>query len=170
MIMSRLVVFFFFKQKTAYDMRISDWSSDGALPICFAAIADYHANRVAAERESPGSYRPLAPEALYLTEAEWAGATKERPIHIVTPFDVPPAATVVDLESFAARDFTPERTADLNVYDKVADHLSDERRQGRRTIIAHYSGGARARLSGLQIGSASCRERVCQYVSICVVA
>src|SRR3546814_3140425 len=62
--------------------------------------------RVAAERESPGSYRPLAPEALYLTEAEWAGATKERPIHIVTPFDVPPAATVVDLESFAARDFT----------------------------------------------------------------
>jgi transcription-repair coupling factor (superfamily II helicase) len=115
----------------------------------FAAIADYHANRVAAERESPGSYRPLAPETLYLTEEEWAGATKARPIHIVTPFDVPPAATVVDLETFAARDFTPERTADLNVYDKVADHLSDERRKGRRTIIASYSGGARDRLSGL---------------------
>ena len=115
----------------------------------FAAIADYHANRVAAERESPGSYRPLAPETLYLTEEEWAGAAKERPIHIVTPFDVPPAATVVDLETFAARDFTPERTADLNVYDKVADHLSDERRKGRRTIIASYSGGARDRLSGL---------------------
>jgi transcription-repair coupling factor (superfamily II helicase) len=115
----------------------------------FAAIADYHANRVAAERESPGSYRPLAPETLYLTEGEWAGAAKARPIHIVTPFDVPPAATVVDLETFAARDFTPERAADLNVYDKVADHLSDERRKGRRTIIASYSGGARERLSGL---------------------
>ncbi|SBV31588.1 Transcription-repair coupling factor [uncultured Sphingopyxis sp.] len=115
----------------------------------FAAIADYHANRVAAERESPGSYRPLAPETLYLTEAEWAGAAKERPIHIVTPFDVPPSATVVDLESFAARDFTPERTADENVYAKVADHLSDERRKGRRTIIASYSGGARERLAGL---------------------
>ncbi|RYD44388.1 MAG: transcription-repair coupling factor [Sphingomonadales bacterium] len=115
----------------------------------FAAIADYHANRVAAERESPGSYRPLAAETLYLTEDEWVGAAKERPIHIVTPFDVPPAATVVDLETFAARDFTPERTADLNVYDKVADHLSDERRKGRRTIIASYSGGARERLSGL---------------------
>ena len=115
----------------------------------FAAIADYHANRVAAERESPGSYRPLAPETLYLTEKEWVGASSARPIHIVTPFDVPPAATVVDLETFAARDFTPERTADLNVYDKVADHLSDERRKGRRTIIASYSGGARERLSGL---------------------
>src|SRR3546814_9991458 len=29
------------------------------------------------------------------------------------------------------------------------DHLSDERRKGRRTIIASYSGGARERLSGL---------------------
>src|SRR3546814_10334492 len=27
--------FLFFKQKTAYEMRISDWSSDVALPICF---------------------------------------------------------------------------------------------------------------------------------------
>ncbi|WP_447931585.1 transcription-repair coupling factor [Sphingopyxis fribergensis] len=115
----------------------------------FAAITDYHANRVAAERESPGSYRPLAPETLYLTESDWAGASSERPIHIVTPFDVPPSPTVVDLETFAARDFTPERTADLNVYDKVADHLSDERRKGRRTVIASYSGGARERLSGL---------------------
>src|SRR3546814_8530553 len=28
-----VVLFFFFKQKTAYEMRISDWSSDVALPI-----------------------------------------------------------------------------------------------------------------------------------------
>src|SRR3546814_9293169 len=28
-----LFLFVFFKQKTAYEMRISDWSSDGALPI-----------------------------------------------------------------------------------------------------------------------------------------
>src|SRR3546814_5484775 len=27
-LVSRCVLFFFFKQKTAYDMRISDWSSD----------------------------------------------------------------------------------------------------------------------------------------------
>src|SRR3546814_5873960 len=70
-------------------------------------------------------------------------------MHVVTPFDVPEAAAVLDLETFAARDFTPERTADLNVYDKVADHLSDERRKGRRTIIASYSAGARERLAGL---------------------
>src|SRR3546814_6320296 len=31
--MSRVLVIFFFKQKTAYEMRISDWSSECALPI-----------------------------------------------------------------------------------------------------------------------------------------
>ncbi|PQM27012.1 transcription-repair coupling factor [Sphingopyxis lindanitolerans] len=122
--------------------------SDATAETRFAAITDYHANRVAAAQEQAGSYRPLKPEALYLTEEEWAAA-QARPVHVVTPFDVPPAASVIDLETFAARDFTPERTADLNVYDKVADHLSDERRKGRRTIIASYSGGARDRLSGL---------------------
>ncbi|WP_374524147.1 transcription-repair coupling factor [Sphingopyxis sp.] len=123
--------------------------TDATAETRFDAITDYHANRVAAEREQAGSYRPLAPEALYLISDEWAGFERARPIHIVTPFDVPPAAPVIDLETFAARDFTPERTADLNVYDKVADHLSDERRKGRKTIIASYSGGARERLSGL---------------------
>src|SRR3546814_3430892 len=32
-------VFFFFKQKTAYEMRISDWSSTCALPILLKDIA-----------------------------------------------------------------------------------------------------------------------------------
>ena len=122
--------------------------TDATAETRFAAITDYHANRVAAAQEQAGSYRPLAPDALYLTEGEWAEA-QARPVHVVTPFDVPPAASVIDLESHAARDFTPERTADLNVYDKVVDHLSDERRAGRRTIIASYSGGARERLAGL---------------------
>jgi len=123
--------------------------TDATAETRFDAIRDYHANRVAAEQEQAGSYRPLAPEALYLTEVEWAEAEAARPLHVVTPFDVPEALAVLDLETFAARDFTPERTADLNVYDKVADHLADERRRGRRTIIASYSAGARDRLAGL---------------------
>src|SRR3546814_16461693 len=32
-----MFLFFFFKQKTAYEMRISDWSSDVCLPICHRA-------------------------------------------------------------------------------------------------------------------------------------
>src|SRR3546814_9955106 len=33
-----LCVFFFFKQKTAYEMRISDWSSD----VCSSDLHDHH--------------------------------------------------------------------------------------------------------------------------------
>src|SRR3546814_5289706 len=33
-----IFVFFFFKQKTAYEMRISDWSSD----VCSSDLCDFH--------------------------------------------------------------------------------------------------------------------------------
>src|SRR3546814_8964984 len=35
-------MFFFFKQKTAYEMRISDWSSTCALPILFEKLRRLH--------------------------------------------------------------------------------------------------------------------------------
>src|SRR3546814_5528256 len=39
------VLFFFFKQKTAYEMRISDWSSD----VCSSDLQDRDTRRAAAE-------------------------------------------------------------------------------------------------------------------------
>src|SRR3546814_7798364 len=46
--MSRLrIVFFFFKQKTAYEMRISDWSSD----VCSSDLGEQH-QRLSAERSN----------------------------------------------------------------------------------------------------------------------
>ncbi len=115
----------------------------------FEAINDYHGNRVAAAEGAAGSYRPLAPDALYLTATEWSAAEKARPIHLTTPFDAPEAPGVIDLNVHAARDFAPERAADANVYALVAAHLAAEQRAGRRTIIASYSAGARDRLAGL---------------------
>src|SRR3546814_6454553 len=41
------VIFFFFKQKTAYEMRISDWSSD----VCSSDLLRVHLFRVADEAE-----------------------------------------------------------------------------------------------------------------------
>src|SRR3546814_20549495 len=89
-------MFFFFKQKTAYEMRISDWSSDGALPI---------------------------------------SGLDER--------------LQVDIESGRA---TNQR----------ADAFVEQHHQ--RPLAAA------GRRMHEQIGRASCRERVCQYVSISVVA
>src|SRR3546814_1074576 len=42
-----LVFCFFFKQKTAYEMRISDWSSDVALPISAAIEDSKHLAKIA---------------------------------------------------------------------------------------------------------------------------
>src|SRR3546814_4189548 len=61
MYLFRFAVFFFFKQKTAYEMRISDWSSDvcssdllqgaadggvGAVPLTQRVAAPVHADRL----------------------------------------------------------------------------------------------------------------------------
>src|SRR3546814_4570032 len=85
-----LVFFFFFKQKTAYEMRISDWSSD----VCSSDLVTTTAERL-----------PEAADAERLVERENAGPWR--------------------------------------------DTLGNLLRQ-RSAII--------------EIGRASCRERVCQYV------
>src|SRR3546814_5257886 len=98
MILLLLVCFFFFKQKTAYEMRISDWSSDVCSSDLEAAIA------------------ALPEEIAGLPEIE---RTKSAP---ALKQD---AAPVEDLSGLQA---------------EVAANPQD------------------------QIGRASCRERVCQYV------
>src|SRR3546814_10773716 len=84
-------IFFFFKQKTAYEMRISDWSSD----VCSSDLATHH-----------------APSMLSIPT--------EHKEHLLS------AAYASDLEQF------------------IITHQPD--------LWVH------------EIGRASCRERVCQYV------
>src|SRR3546814_5300692 len=43
-----LLVFFFFKQKTAYEMRISDWSSD----VCSSDLPDQPVGEIGGRREA----------------------------------------------------------------------------------------------------------------------
>src|SRR3546814_10808263 len=53
-----LCFFFFFKQKTAYEMRISDWSSD----VCSSDLK-HHGTAGALNVEVGGSRRPRAGQA-----------------------------------------------------------------------------------------------------------
>ncbi len=128
---------------------IRDGGSVAAAAQRFDAIADYHANRMAAAGATPGSYRPLPPDALYLTAAEWDGAIAQHTIHLATAFEEPESARVISCGSRPARDFTPERSANANIYDALIAHLAGERHAGRRAIIASYSTGARERLAAL---------------------
>src|SRR3546814_8775233 len=95
-----LCVFFFFKQKTAYEMRISDWSSD----VCSSDLLKTNSSD---EQEAMGSYIRAAVR-------RW----------------LKPWAEANNVDMYADG---------LRIYTTI-----DSRMQ--------------------QIGRASCRERVCQYV------
>jgi transcription-repair coupling factor (superfamily II helicase) len=128
---------------------VRDSGVAGAAQARFDAITDYHANRDAAQSSEPGSYRPLAPDALYLSPADWRGAIKARPIHLITPFREPPSDDVIDFEIDAPRDFAPERTGGDNIYDAVAAHAKGLAHHRKGLVIACYSTGSRDRLLGL---------------------
>ncbi|MFM2022327.1 MAG: hypothetical protein RJB02_2035, partial [Pseudomonadota bacterium] len=128
---------------------IRDQAALAAGEARFEAIADYHANREKAQSASPGSYRPLAPQKLYLTSAELQALCDDHRAHLLTPFPAPEMAQVVDFGISAGRDFAPERARKDNVYEAVAAYLKESQRAGQKPIIASYSRGARERLKGL---------------------
>src|SRR3546814_19451657 len=117
-------MFVFFKQKTAYDMRISDWSSD----VCSSDLNDFGALR----------------ETLFTFD--WGEHTFW---HNLVPRS-PDSA--VDLRWVIA----------LALVGLVLSLFF--------RIRAGWLIGAFVIVAGVEIGRASCRERVCQYVEISVGA
>src|SRR3546814_7191935 len=99
-----VVCVFVFKQKTAYEMRISDWSSD----VCSSDLLD-----ILSSDYYPAS---LLQAALGLAEQD-------------NGYDLPRAIATISL--------APARAAGLDDRGEIA--------------------------VGLQTGSASCRDRACQY-------
>jgi transcription-repair coupling factor (superfamily II helicase) len=128
---------------------IADHGVAGAAEARFEAIRDYHANRVHAAAASPGSYRPLPADRLYLSAEDWTEAVTTLPVHAISSFHEPESASVLDFGVDSARDFAPERAQSANVYEAVARHLEQAQRKGKKRIIASYSVGARERLRGL---------------------
>jgi transcription-repair coupling factor (superfamily II helicase) len=131
------------------DIVVREAGVTGAADARFEAIADYHDNRRRAQSADPGSYRPLVPDALYLTQQEWAGLVAERAIHLTSPFHEPESESVTDFGVDPARDFAPERQQNANVYEAVSAHVAALRREKRKVVLASYSAGARERLKGL---------------------
>src|SRR3546814_1004699 len=109
------MVLCFFKQNTAYEMRISDWSSD----VCSSDL--------------PPGPAGLAHVREFLQSVGGAGARHR------------------------AGDWLAE-SADRDTSGRSECGASARSRRDRETTIA------------VKIGSASCRDRVCQYVLISVFA
>ena len=131
------------------DLAIIDGAALGAADERFTDLADYFAARTDTSGKAPGSYRPLKPEALYLTREEFDAATAERPIHKTDIFAQPDSAKVIDFGFTSGRDFAPERARGDNVYEAAAQYLSAGAKSGRKVLLAAYTTGSRARLAAI---------------------
>src|SRR3546814_11890098 len=123
------LTFFFFKQKTAYDMRISDWNS----AVCSSDLdAGASRGRAFANALAPADFT-----------GKWTGlAAPDRRLTAVTAAELATPAEEAQAIALALR-------AALEEPGKTAALVTPDR---------------------AQIGRASCRERVCQYVWLSVVA
>jgi len=115
-------------------------------------ILDYYERRrqagEAAKTALTAPYKPLPPERLYLTEAEWRERLEAGPAHGLSPFQAPESATVACFPGKPGRDFAPERQdPGTNVYEALTGHIRAEARADRRVILAAYAEGARSRLA-----------------------
>lgn len=131
------------------DLIVIDSSAQGAADERLGDIADYFAARTDTAGKAAGSYRPLKPDALYLSQDELGGRQASWPIHRADIFAQPDSASVIDFGFTSGRDFAPERARGDNVYEAAARYLNGQAAQGRKALIACYTAGSRARIAAI---------------------
>src|SRR3546814_5690332 len=131
---------FFFKQKTAYEMRISDWSSD----VCSSDLANYLAEIWAAIEKAAGERK--GPFLVY----------QENNIILRA------------LRDYLRADIGEVVIDNAEVYEQARTHMEHVNPQNHArlklykddiTLFSRYQIDSQIE----QIGRATCRERVCQY-------
>src|SRR3546814_18843469 len=128
--------FFFFKQKTAYEMRISDWSSD----VCSSDLVAYGTSK--------GGVVSLTKYVATQHAAEGIRCNAIAPGLIMTQAFANSGQT--NLEPFMKQILSPRVGQPKDVAAAVAYLASDDAAYVTGTVLH-------------EIGRASCRERVCQY-------
>ncbi|MGH6925563.1 MAG: transcription-repair coupling factor, partial [Propylenella sp.] len=93
-------------------------------------------------------YKPIPPDALYLTEDEWKSRLADRRTATLSPFvEGEDTRAVIDMGGRAGRSFAAERAAgDVNVFDALVEHVANLEKSGRKVLLASWSEGARDRL------------------------
>ncbi|WP_230293395.1 transcription-repair coupling factor [Croceicoccus sp. Ery5] len=122
-----------------------------------AEIRDYRQARQQVAGQKAGSYRPLAADALYLSEDEFNAALSSWPVHRSSIFAEPESDRTLDFGFASARDFAPERSRSENIYDAASKHLEKQAKADKRVVLACYSTGSRGRIVS-QLGEAGKRE------------
>ena len=131
------------------DLVVIDQAALAAADERVKDISDYHDQRKAITGQAKGNYRPLAPDALYLSDTEFREALAAAPAHRATAFDEPESDGVVGFGFRSGRDFAPERARGDNVYPILAEHLAKLAKDGKRPLLAAYSKGSRSRIASI---------------------
>ena len=130
-----------------------DGQAEEAAAERLALVGDYYeARESAAPQAGVAPYKPLKPDALYLTPAEWARRVEGATVARITPFDAPDSASriVIDCEGRVGRSFAPERADEAaSVFDAAVAHIRDLQGSGHHVILGAWSEGSRDRLSGV---------------------
>lgn len=128
-----------------------------------AMIQDAYDARASADRKS--AYRPLAPEALYLTAEEWERELSDRTHRRFTPFQ-PQGLDVIDLGAKLGRVFAAERAQDsVNLFEATADHAKALAAQGKRVLFASWSEGSSERLGTMLADHGLKEDPLCRLLA-----
>ncbi len=138
-----------FDHLDAKDTIVIDSGALAAAEERLTDITDYHRQRSEIAGQAKGSYRPIDPAQLYLTQEEYASAMQGWPIHKTSIFAEPEAGKIVDFGFRSARDFTPERTQGSNVYEAAAKHFATLAKAGKRPLLAAYTQGSLSRITSI---------------------
>jgi len=112
-----------------------------------AMIEDAYGARADAQRKD--SYRPLKPDALYLTAKEFDGLVALRPTRWFTPFQRE-GGSVVDMGAKLGRTFAAERQQDsVNLFEAAGAHAKALSEAGKRVLFASWSEGSSERLGSM---------------------
>jgi len=131
------------------DLVVIDQAALAAADERVKDVRDYFDQRTAITGQAKGNYRPLQPDALYMSADELKDALAAAPAHRATPFDEPESDGVVGFGFRSGRDFAPERARGDNVYPVLADHLKALSKAGKRPLLAAYSKGSRSRVASI---------------------
>ena len=127
--MEHWLPFFHEKLETIFDylnapLITMDNLSTEALETRLSAISDYYLSRKTAYSEAPNKtdtiapYKPVPPEQLFMSAAEWNDYSDQLNFHQFNPFEVPPAKNTRSYKGSQGRNFAPERNdKKINIYD-----------------------------------------------------
>ncbi|TGD96779.1 transcription-repair coupling factor [Methylobacterium nonmethylotrophicum] len=134
---------------------VLDHQVDDAVAERLSQVQEYYDARCEALRERQSGtapYKPLKPDALYLSPNEWAKRIEAATVARLAPFDVPEVSgrRLIDCEGVPGRSFAPERAQeDVNVFDAAVSHVRDLQASGHHVVLAAWSEGSRDRLCGV---------------------